>query len=393
MKTFKSRYIGWTAVFLLAIAGICFADQSVDTESFKKEIHAKLDSLQRAGKFPGATLGIVLKDGTEIALAVGWADTENRISMKPQDRMFSGSAGKTFVAALALQLVQEGKLDLEEKVNTYLGQEPWYSRLPNHKDLTVRMILQHTGGLPRYVFKGVFVDQLLESPDKIWKPEELLSFVFDDTPEHLAGKGWSYSDTDYIVLGMIIEKITKDTFYSELDRRILKPFGFKNTTPSNSRRLKGLVTGYTGDKSPPFKFPGKLPVNGLYPVNPQFEWCGGGLITTSLDMARWAKLLYEGRVFAENLLEEMLKPVDFRTGLPAEQGYGLGAMIFNRPFGLIYGHGGFFPGYETQMSYFPKWKIAVTLQVNADSLSGKLKGNLNQLIEELVPVLEKYFGK
>ncbi len=68
-------------------------------------------------------------------------------------------------------------------------------------------------------------------------------------------------------------------------------------------------------------------------------------------------------------------------------------MIFSRPFGLIYGHGGFFPGYETQTSYFPKWNIALTLQVNADSLSGKLKGILNRFIEQLVPVLEKHFGK
>lgn len=394
MLTRKKRHIIiLTAVFLISIAGICFAGQQAGTESFEKEIQAKLDSLQNEEKFPGATLGIVLMDGMEIAMASGWADIESKIPMKPLDRIFSGSAGKTFVAAVALQLVQEGKLDLEERISTYLGKEPWYSRLPNHKDLTVRMIMQHTGGLPRYVFKETFIDQLLESPDKIWKPEEILSFVFDDTPENQAGKGWSYSDTDYIVLGVIIEKITNNTFYDELDRRILKPFGFKNTSPSISRRLRGLVTGYTGDKSPPFKFPGKLPVNGLYPVNPQFEWCGGGLITTSLDMARWAKLLYEGKVFSDDLLEEMLKPVDFRTGVPAKQGYGLGAMIFNRPFGLIYGHGGFFPGYETQMSYFPKWKIALTLQVNADSLSGKLKGNLNQFIDLLVPVLEKYFGK
>lgn len=394
MLTHKNKHIIiLTAVFLFSIIGICFAGQQAGTESFKNEIQAKLDSLQNEEKFPGATLGIVLMDGTEIAMASGWADIENKILIKPLDRIFSGSAGKTFVAAVALQLVQEGKLDLEEKVTVYLGREPWYSRLPNHKDLTVRMIMQHTGGLPRYVFKETFVDQLLESPDKIWKPEEILGFVFDDTPVNQAGKGWSYSDTDYIVLGMIIEKLTKNTFYNELDRRILKPFGFKNTSPSNSRRLKGLVTGYTGDKAPPFKLPGKLPVNGLYPVNPQFEWCGGGLITTSLDMARWAKLLYEGKVFSPDLLKEMLKPVDFRTGVPGKQGYGLGVMIFNRPFGLIYGHGGFFPGYETQMSYFPKWKIALTMQVNADSLSGKLNGSLNQFIEQLVPILEKYFGK
>ena len=73
------------------------------------------------------------------------------------------------------------------------------------------------------------------------------------------------------------------------------------------------------------------------------------------------------------------------------QGYGLGVMIFKQPSGFIYGHGGIFPGYETQMSYFPKWKVAVTMQVNADSFSGKLKNNLNRFIAQFVPVLEEYF--
>ena len=382
-----------TAASLFFTVGNCLAYQDVDTESFKNDIQAKLDSLQKKGYFPGATLGIVLEDGREIALASGWADVENKIPMKPLDRIFTGSAGKTFVAAVALQLVEEGKLDLEEKVSTYLGMEPWYARLPNSENLTVRMLLQHTGGLPRYVFKEAFIDQLLKFPDRIWKPEETLGFILEEAPVHQAGKGWSYSDTDYIVLGLIIEKITKSPYYDELNRRILQPFALDNTSPSNSRRLRGLVTGYTGDKTPPFKLPGKLAVDGLYPVNPQFEWCGGGLITTSLDMARWAKLLYEGKVFSADLLDEMLKPVDFRTGAPGEQGYGLGVMVLNSDFGKIYGHAGMFPGYETQMSYFPKWKIAVTIQVNADSFSGRLKGTLNRFIDELAPILDKYFGK
>ncbi|MFC2158282.1 serine hydrolase domain-containing protein [Acidobacteriota bacterium] len=379
--------------FVLFVGSICRASLVSDLESFKEEVQSSLNAMQEKGFFPGATLGIVLKDGTELAFASGWSDVEKKIPMIPAGRMFAGSAGKTFVAAVAMQLVQEGKLDLDKKVSEYLGQESWFSRLPNHKDLTIRMIMTHTGGLPRYVFKENFTKRLNESPDKVWEPEELLAFVFDDPPAHSAGQGWSYSDTDYIVLGIILEKITGTDFYSELERRILKPFALEHTSPSNTRKLKGLVTGYTGDRTPPFNLPGKVPVDGIYPVNPQFEWCGGGLITTSLDMARWSKILYEGKAFSKDQLDEMLQPMDFRSGQPGDQGYGLGVMVFKRPFGLIYGHGGMFPGYETQMSYFPKWGVAVTIQVNADSLSGKLKGSLNGFIGRLVPILEKYFAE
>jgi D-alanyl-D-alanine carboxypeptidase len=381
----------WIICFFLSGSLFAFGGDQVDLDAFKRAIQAELDSLQKEGNFPGATLGIVLNDGKELALASGWADVENKIPMKPSDRMFTGSAGKTFVAAVALQLVQEKKISLDDRVALYLANESWFSRLPNHSELTVRMIMSHTGGLPRYVFKEEFADDLIENPDKIWKPEELLAYVFDDPPAHQAGKGWSYSDTDYIVLGMIIEKICKNLFYSELDRRILKPFAFDSTSPSNKRRLEGLVTGYTSDNQRPFKLPGKVPVDGVYPINPQFEWCGGGLITTSLDMSRWAKILYEGKAFSEKMLEEMLKVVDFRTGIPAEQGYGLGAMVFKTQAGFMYGHAGMFPGYQTQMSYFPEWKTAVTIQVNADSLSGKLKADPRQFIARLIPIFEKYY--
>jgi hypothetical protein len=108
-------------------------------------------------------------------------------------------------------------------------------------------------------------------------------------------------------------------------------------------------------------------------------------------MSRWAKILYEGKAFSEKMLEEMLKVVDFRTGIPAEQGYGLGAMVFKTQAGFMYGHAGMFPGYQTQMSYFPEWKTAVTIQVNADSLSGKLKADPRQFIARLIPIFEKYY--
>ena len=383
MKRFFS-----TGLIGVLLAASLFAQSQKDLNVFKHDIQAKLDSMQAAGLFPGATLGIVLKNGTELKFATGLADEEAEQAMPLEGRMFTGSAGKTFVSAVALQLVDEGELDLDALVSSYLGSLSWYSRLPNHDSLTVRMIMQHTGGLPRYVFKEAFTKALLENSDKVWKPEETLAYVFDDTPVHPPGRGWGYSDTDYIVLGVIIEKITGETLYKQAQRRLLDPLGLRDTSPSNHRKLKGLVTGYTGDKSPPFMLPGKVPVDGVYPINPQFEWCGGGFITTSLDMARWAKALYEGKVFSETMMEELLKAADWRTGQPAEAGYGLGVMIFNTPFGKIYGHGGIFPGYQTQMSYFPKWKTSVTIQVNADRLGPKLKADPNQLIGELIPVIQ-----
>ncbi|MCP4725476.1 MAG: beta-lactamase family protein, partial [bacterium] len=125
----------------------------------------------------------------------------------------------------------------------------------------------------------------------------------------------------------------------------------------------------------------------------QFEWCGGGLITTSRDLAKWAKLLYEGNVFSQNSLDNLLKPVNYRTGQPDTGGYGLGVFVFNTPDGLIYGHHGIFPGYETSMLYVPELKTGIAMQINADSFSRKLDKPINQyLINEILPLIRDYLN-
>ncbi|MFC2121843.1 serine hydrolase domain-containing protein, partial [Bacteroidota bacterium] len=363
----------------------------VKREKFIKEVQIKLDSLREWSGFPGATLAFNLNDGSLLKFATGLSDLDKNIKMKPDDIMFSGSNGKTFVSAVLMQLYEEKKIDFDKKISYYLGEESWFDSLPNSSELTVKMLLTHTGGLPRYVMKQEFWEEQNSNPDKVWKPAELLSFVFNDNPVHEAGKGWSYSDTDYIVLGMIIEKICNNTYYNELTNRILKPFNLKSTYPSDSRKIKGLIPGYKGEGS--FGLPEKPLINGQFVINPQFEWCGGGLVSNSPDLARWAKILYEANVFSRSTLEELLQPHDFRTGQPAEMGYGYGVFVFNTAMGKIYTHEGMFPGYETSMQYIPELKSSLALQINTDASSGKLKKRIQQILSEFIPLLKEYLGK
>ena len=158
----------------------------------------KLDDWHKACSFPGATLGVVLPDGESFGLAVGYSDRDARTAMKPAGRMLAGSVGNTFAAATALQLVKEGKIQLDDKVEKYLGRESWFSRLPNAKEITVRQLMNHTSGLVRYEFKPQFTKDLTANPEKVWKPAELVAYLFDEKPPFEAGMGWDYSDTNYI---------------------------------------------------------------------------------------------------------------------------------------------------------------------------------------------------
>jgi D-alanyl-D-alanine carboxypeptidase len=87
----------------------------------------------------------------------------------------------------------------------------------------VRQLMNHTSGLVRYEFKEQFTKDLTANPDKVWRPEELVAYLLDEKAPFEAGKGWDYSDTNYIVLGMIIEKVTGKKFYDEARKRVLKP--------------------------------------------------------------------------------------------------------------------------------------------------------------------------
>lgn len=375
---------------LLLLSGLAFTGYAqrpvaaTGTNVLKKELQMKLDEWHKAGKFPGATLGVVLASGEHFGLAVGYSDRDAKTPMKATDRMLAGSTGKTFAIATALQLVKEGKIGLDDKIEKYFGAENWFTRLPNAKDITVHQLMNHTSGLVRYEFKDQFTKDLTANPEKVWKPQELIAYLFDEKAPFEAGMGWDYSDTNYIVLGMIIEKVTGKRFYDEAKRRVIKPLKLNDTIPQDGIKLDGVVQGYAGANNP---FGGKDEMihNGKFAINPQFEWTGGGWATTSEDLARWAKLMYEGKAFDASLLPQML------DGVPAKLGpnvkYGLGVIIRPTQAGTTYGHSGFFPGYMTDMMYFPEKKIAIAVQVNTSApgtLGGKPLGRLLVEVSESI---------
>ncbi len=333
----------------------------VNPEVVRRRLQSALDGFQAAGRFPGATAGVVLADGTSFGLASGFADADATTPMSSSDRMLMGSVGKTYVVAVALQLVQEKRLALTDRIERWFAAADWFSRLPNAREITVRMLMNHTSGLARYELDERFSADLTQEPERVWRPEDRLAYVLDAEPPFAAGRGWQYSDTNYIVLGMIIERVTGAPYYEEMRRRLLVPFKLRDTVPSDSRSVPGLVQGYAGPQNP-FGGTDAMVRDGRLAINPQFEWTGGGLACTAQDLARWAKVLYEGRAFSKARLTEMLAGV--ASGLGSDTRYGLGVMIRQTPLGVSYGHSGFFPGYLTDVAYFPASRTAAAVQIN-----------------------------
>ena len=307
--------------------------------------------------------------------------------MTPASRLPSGSTGKTFVSAVVLQLVSEGQFRLDEHISKWFERDPWFGHLPNGSATTIRMLLNHTSGIPDHVTERGFIRDVLAAPDRVWKPEEMVKYILDARPLAPAGTAFHYTDTNYILLGMVIERVTGSSYYAELQRRILDPLELRNVVPTDRLRVPGVVQGYSGglerswlaygrDSLSQAPKPGSaaaadaMLANEAFVVNPQFEWTGGGLATTAEDLGRWAKLVFEARAYPQAMLDEALRG---RPSTPGGGYYGLGVGVSETPLGPRYGHGGFFPGYRTAMAYFPKQRVAVAIQTNTSARCHKFQ--------------------
>ena len=374
----------WAAFLLVPVplaAGVGGSLAQSDTVGLRSTLQASLEAIHEGGSHAGTSAAVALPNGTTIAVVAGYSDSTRHIPLQTSDRLMSGSVGKTYFAALAMQLVSEGRLDLDASVSEYLGDLPWFARIPNASAITIRNLMNHTSGVMRYEFQEAFTRDLFANPDKFWEPEELLSYIFDMEPSFAAGEGWEYSDTNYIILATIMEQIMGRSCYDEIRTRILEPLGLRNTVPTNTRTVPGLVQGYAGPNNIFGDFDEVILPDGRFAINPQFEWAGGGYAFTTEDLARWAWLLYEGKAFDPALMDQVLDGVPAQLGPGAR--YGLGVIIVDTPLGVSYGHSGYFPGYLTQMMYFPEHRIAVAVQVNTSD--GRAVGRgLGSIAMELV---------
>ncbi|MCK0115272.1 serine hydrolase domain-containing protein [Gelidibacter sp. F63206] len=361
-----------TTSFVLSLL-VCLLVNDLRAQNLKnqqkltKDLQVHLDSMQKVNGFPGVTLSVLLPNNRQIAMAAGTADPLQNITMRPQHRMLSGSNGKTLFIAAALVLATQDYYQLDDKIEHYLNDEPWFDRLPNASTITMRMLMNHTSGLEEYYGLGNFMSLVKQDPSRSFTPKETFEYLFDRQPLFPAGSDWGYADSNYILLGYILEKISGKSMYDLVETYVLKRHKLKQTEPSTKRKFKNLAVG-NSRKGSPFPFEGPMVRHGKLVFNPQFEWMGGGFVSNVNDLSTWVKDLHNYREIDPFLLREMQVKVPAKTG--KGHAYGLGIQI--RPstkFGDSYGHSGWFPGYLTDAVYFPDEDIAVAIQFNTDDIA------------------------
>ncbi|MFJ4654453.1 serine hydrolase domain-containing protein [Nocardia sp. NPDC088792] len=310
------------------------------------ELQRDADAIRDVG-VTGVQVNLVAADGSNAVVTSGVADIASKSPVPPDGYFRMASATKTFTATVILQLVGEGKLALDDTVDKWLPGVVQGNGNDGTK-ITVRQLLNHTSG----VFYAPPFD--LSSPtdyrqhaDDAPAPAEVVAASMQHRPTFAPGTGWSYSNTGYLLLGLIIDKVTGKPWFEEVNSRIITPLGLKHTSyPGAATTIPTPhATGYT-----------QWPSGGLADTTDgrigQFADSAGALITTTADLNTFFRALLGGRLLHPEQLAEMKQTVDtddeIRSVFPGAR-YGLGLFSVELSCGGRYWmHGGDITGYKTR---------------------------------------------
>lgn len=319
---------------------------------------------------PGAVLVLTIPGEGEWTGTAGYADVTNQIPMEADHRMRVGSITKTFTAMLILQLAEEGKLSLDDSVDKWLPGmvEDTVDTPMSGKDITVRQLLNHTSGLSNFVNDmDDWTMNYYNEPTKQYTPEELVKMTlvmpdgtFPDgtkytVPFSQPGEEWNYSNTGYILLGLIAEKVTGNTWESEIENRFIKPLGLTNTyvPKTGEPEIQGKhAIGYWNMFDETEHTPGFEDVLVERTLtDPSYTWASGNMISTAEDLTHWITAIGE-----KDLLKFDVEEQQF-TWFPVAPVVKMGLGITEELLYAAYAHRGQIGGFDAVMHYEIDLKI------------------------------------
>jgi D-alanyl-D-alanine carboxypeptidase len=335
---------------------------------------ATLDELLAAGiekGVPGIALAVEKAGESVFSGAAGVASLEEQTPLKATDRFRIYSLAKTFVATVVLQLVDEGVLTLHDTVTQWLD-DPAVGRIPNVDQITLRQLLTHTSGIYDYLDEtSPFWQDAFFGPDadwsRVWTPEELVAYAdgAKQAPYFAPGQGEHYSNTGYVLLGLIVEDATGHTFGEELQTRILTPLTLTDTLFVEDANLpEGTIDGYQ-------LIEGEL-VN-VSGTNVSWAWAAGGMVSTAADLTRFARAVFTGELLSPSSFEEMVTVAPGNT-------YGMGLGVGQSPYGQVAGLTGSSAGFTASMYGLLEADLTVVLLLNMAPDDGTAEAIVNEAI-------------
>lgn len=316
-----------------------------------QQLRALLDRMVTEEGHPGMVLWVDAPD-LHFAGASGYADPENHILLETDDAFRVASVTKLFTAAVILQLMEEHRLQLDDTL------DQWGIDLPDAEDITIRQLLNHTSGITSYTDTQILATLEFGDVYRQWQPEEILSLIADEPAQFAPGQFWQYSNTNYIILGMVIETATGKSLASNFRERIIGPLELTSTylsdmEPPTAELVRGKSFFFDADR-----------------YHASMVWAAGGLVSTAPNLITFARALFHGELFTEpDTLDQMLT-FELTPQEPQFDGYGLGVEMANTPLGRYWGHDGGIAGFAANLMYFEKHDMVIVALTNMDMTFG-----------------------
>ncbi len=332
-------------------------------------LRAEFAQLAKSLQVPGAAMLVRGPDG-EVTATYGVTEQGGSTPISVADHFRVGSNTKTMTGTVILQLVQEGRIALDDPVSTYLP------NVPNGAHITIEQLLDMRSGLANYTATLALNTALDEDPQRVWTPEELAAMGLAEKPNFAPGDGWSYSNTNTVLLGLIAQKLEGEPLSAIFEKRLFEPLGLHETSlpaATDASLPEPYTHGYMYSTNVDTMESAKLPAGELARaeagtllpsdqtnLNPSWAWAAGGVISTIDDLAKWVEALGGGGLLDAKLQKERLAsvravPVD----LPDPK-YGWGIAKIGR----LYGHTGELPGFNSFMGYDPAQRVTIVVWTN-----------------------------
>jgi CubicO group peptidase (beta-lactamase class C family) len=353
------------------------ADAPTATTALTALLQARIERWRVKTGAPGVSVAIVFPDGTRWEGVSGLADVKTRQLVTPDTAFPVASVSKTFTSALILDLVAEGKLSLDRSARSYLPS------LPIDKRITIRQLLDHTSGLRDFFLDRRINAALQGDPRRTWSPAMAFRYV-----GKLLGKPgtvWHYSNTNYLVLGMIAEAVGKAPVADQLRTRFIDPLGMGDTWYQAVERPRApLATAYQLRGTNPTAKP--IPLSDGSSIAPftsvvTAAGAAGSIASTARDLARWAEALYGGDALDPAALALLLGHISDTAPLhpPIPYGFGVqGVPVAGNP---ALGHSGRFLGARAAIRWLPRERLAIAVVTNQSRTDpGALVADLVKLL-------------
>ncbi|MGW1077349.1 serine hydrolase domain-containing protein [Streptomyces sp. NPDC002537] len=337
-----------------------------------------LETLVRSDGAPGALASVLDRNGNVRTYTAGEGDRDAHAKVPRDGQVRIGSVTKTFTAVVVLQLVGEGKIGLDEPVEKYLPGLVRGKGIDGHR-ITVRQLLQHTSGLPDY--EDDVTDDILQR--RYLSPRDALDVALGHEAVFAPGaKGkWGYSSTNYLVAGLIVEKVTGRPLAEQIDRRVIQRIGLRHTyfpAPGETAIRERHPQGYRQES------PG-APLRDVTGIDPSASWAGGAMVSTGSDLSRFFSALLKGD---GNRLLDKDQRIQMRTTVDiGKDGYKAGLGIVGTPLScgpgdnrVAWGHNGAIPGYGTWAAATDDGRaasVSMTLEPKTGQALGHLEAAMN----------------